>query len=127
VITPHRVRVGCINAWVQTRRGKLPFVLRTVPTDYGERVYLWCRAGITVADLFAARHLLAAACWAKEVWVVPSTSYAHLVTLEIVRRQYSERTVPTPDAWPFSRYLDGDPADDSEDRSTPLSWWKPAV
>jgi hypothetical protein len=127
VITPHRVRVGCINAWVQTRRGKLPFILHTVPTDHGERVYLWCRAGITAADLFAARHLLAAACWAKEVWVVPSARYAHLVTLEVVRKQYSERTGPTPDAWPYSRYLDGDPGDDSEDRDSSLSWWKPAV
>jgi hypothetical protein len=127
VITPHRVRVGCINAWVQTRRGKLPFILHTMPTDYGERVYLWCRAGIAAADLFAARHLLAAACWAKEVRVAPSLRHAHLVTLEIVRKQYSERTGPTPNAWPYSRYLDGDPADDSEDRNTPLSWWKPAA
>ena len=75
----------------------------------------------------AARHLIAAACWAKEVWVVPSTRYAHMVTLEIVRKQYSERTGPTPDPWPYSRYLDGDPADDAEGRNTPLSWWKPAA
>jgi len=125
VITPHRVRVGCINGWVQTRRGKLPFVLRTVPTGYGERVELWCRAGISAADLYGARHLLASACWAKEVWVVPSARHAHLVTLEVVRRHFSERTGPTPEAWPYSRHLDGDPADDSEDRNTSLSGWKP--
>lgn len=127
VVTPHRVRVGCVNGWVQTRRGKLPIVLHTVPTEHGERVHLWCRAGITAADLFAARQLLAVACWAQEVWVVPNPRHAHLVTLEVVRKQYSERTGPTPDAWPFSRYLDGDPADDSRDRNTAPSWWRPAV
>jgi hypothetical protein len=25
LITPHRVRAGCVNAWVQTRGGRLPF------------------------------------------------------------------------------------------------------
>jgi hypothetical protein len=61
------------------------------------------------------------------VWVVPGGRYAHLVTLEVVRKQHPERTGPTPGAWPYSRYLDGDPADDPEDRDSSLSWWKPAV
>ena len=26
VITPHRVRAGCVNAWVQTRSGRLPII-----------------------------------------------------------------------------------------------------
>lgn len=115
VITPHRVRAGCVNAWVQTRRGRLPIVLFTVPADYGERVQLWCRAGITPADLFAARHVLAAACWAAEVRVVPSLRHAHLVTLEVIRNQYPERTQPTPQAWPFLRPVEGDGTDDSEE------------
>jgi hypothetical protein len=92
VITPHRIRVGCVNAWVQTRRGRLPIVLRTVPANYGERVVLWCPAGITAADLLAARHLLAAACWATEVRVVPSLRHAHVVTLQVIRDQM--RNVP---------------------------------
>ena len=45
-----------------------------------------CRAGIAATDLFAARHLLAAACWAKEVRGVLSGSHAHLVTLEIYKQ-----------------------------------------
>lgn len=116
VITQHRVRTGCLNAWVQTRRGRLPIVLCTVPADYGERVHLWCRAGITAADLFAARHVLAAACWAAEVRVIPSLRHAHLVTLEVIRNQHSERIVPTPQGWPYSRYLDGDATDDLDER-----------
>jgi hypothetical protein len=118
VITPHRVRAGCVHAWVQTRRGKLPLVVSTVPTDYGERVQLWCRAGITAGDLLAARNVLAAACWAAEVRVVPSLRYAHLVTLEVIRNQSSERPGPTLDAWPFLRPVEGDGTDDSEERDT---------
>ena len=58
VITPHRVRTGCTQAWIQTRDGRLPAVLYTVPTDFGERVWLWCRAGIIAGDLEAARDIL---------------------------------------------------------------------
>ena len=115
IITPHRIRVGCVNAWVQTRRGKLPIVLYTVPTGYGEQVQLWCRAGITAADLFAARHVLAAACWAAQVRVIPNLRHSHLVTVEVIRNQYPERTWVTPQGWPFSRYVEGDAADDPEE------------
>jgi hypothetical protein len=135
IVTPHRVRVGCVNAWVQTRRGRLPVVLSTVATDYGERVQLWCRAGITAADLFAARHVLAAACWAAEVRVIPSIRYAHIVTLEVVRNHRRgvpgrrptefggpERSVPTVPTWPFSRRMDGAAPDDAEEPD-PAGWW----
>ena len=59
VITPHRVRTGCAHAWIQTRDGHLPVVLYTVPAHFGERVWLWCRAGITAGDLEAARDAFA--------------------------------------------------------------------
>jgi hypothetical protein len=115
IITPHRIRAGCVNAWVQTRRGRLPIILYTVPTDYGEQVQLWCRAGITAADLFAARHVLAAACWAAQVRVIPSIRHSHLVTLEVIRNPYPQRSGPTPQGWPFSRYVEGDATDDPEE------------
>ena len=103
VITPHRIRTGCVHAWVQTRHGRLPIVLCTVPTEYGQRAHLWCRAGITAADLSAARHILAAACWAAQVRVIPNPRHAHLVTLQVIRNPYPERTEPTPQGWPYSR------------------------
>jgi hypothetical protein len=115
VITSHRIRTGCVHAWVQTRHGRLPIVLYTVPTEYGQRAYLWCRAGITAADLFAARHVLAAACWAAEVRVMPSARHAHLVTLGIIRNPYPERTEPAPRAWPYSRRVEADALDDPEE------------
>jgi hypothetical protein len=114
LITPHRVRAGCLNAWVQTRGGKLPFILATTPTAYGEQVRLWLRAGLTCADLQAARDVLAASCWATEVRVIPSASRAHLVTLEIVRTRHPERLRPTPEAFPSSRRVAGDGPGEAE-------------
>ena len=105
LITPHRLRVGCVNAWVQTRRGRLPVIWSVTPADYGEHVQLWCRAGITASDLIAAREVLAAACWATEVRVVPSSRYAHLVTLEVIRNSHNERTEPAPHGWPYSGHV----------------------
>jgi hypothetical protein len=56
------------------------------PAAFGERVTLWCRAGITHGDLEAAREILRAACWAHDVRVVASARDAHVVVLEVIRR-----------------------------------------
>jgi hypothetical protein len=128
LITPHRVLAGCVNAWVQTRSGSLPIIWSVTPADYGERVRLWCPAGITAGDLIAAREVLAAACWATEVRVVPSFRYAHLVTLEVIRNSHSERTVPTPHGWPYSGHVVDDGLGDGRgdnDESDPLRWGHP--
>ncbi len=117
IVTPHRIRTGCASAWAQSRSGRLPFVLGTVPAWYGQRVQLWCPAGITAADLFAARHVLAAACWAAEVRVIPSARYAHIVTLEVIRTHHPERGGPALPGWPYSGLMDADARDDLEERS----------
>ena len=102
VITPHRVRTGCTHAWVQTRDGRLPVVLYTAPADFGERVWLWCRAGITAGDLQAARDILRAACWASDVRVVVNDRRSHIVVLEVIRRAPAARHAGPPDlAWPY--------------------------
>jgi hypothetical protein len=103
VITPHRVRTGCAHAWVQTRGGRLPVVLHTVPAEFGERVSLWCRAGIVAADLEAARDILRAACWASDVRVVADNRRSHRVVLEVIRRLPGGRAAgSTPNqGWPY--------------------------
>jgi hypothetical protein len=87
IVTPHRVRAGCVHAWIHSRYGKLPYILLTRSQPFGERVYLWCRAGTTAADFSSARKLLAVGCWAKEVQVVQHARYAHLVALDVIRRK----------------------------------------
>jgi hypothetical protein len=123
VITPHRIRTGCTHAWVQTRDGRLPVVLYTVPADFGERVWLWCRAGITGPDLVAARDILRAACWASDVRVVVNDRRSHIVVLEVIRRVpggWPAGSTPGP-GWPYLDRVPGnvpDP-DDGADPEEP--------
>jgi hypothetical protein len=132
VITPHRILTGCVNAWVQTRSGRLPIIWSVAPADFGERVRLWCPAGITAADLIAARELLAAACWAMEVRVIPDLRHTHLVTLEVIRHSHAERTGPTPHDWPYSPHVAddglgdglGEGTEDADDQD-PVRWQHP--
>lgn len=123
IITPHRIRTGCVNAWVQTRRGKLPIILSTVPTHFGERVQLWCRAGITADDLLAARDIIAASCWAAEVRVIPNARHAHIVTLEVIRNHYPERPVQSPQGWPFYRHAEADAAGEDPEEPAMVGPW----
>jgi hypothetical protein len=85
VVTPHRLRKGFVNAWVQTRDGNLPVILSCSPTAYGEQVRLWLPAGLTAGSLLSAGEVLAAACWAADVRVVRDGRRAHRVTLEVIR------------------------------------------
>jgi hypothetical protein len=101
VITPHRVRTGCARAWIQTRDGRLPVVLYTVPAHFGERVWLWCRAGITAGDLEAAKDILRSACWASDVRVVVNDRRSHIVVLEVIRRHPPESPSDGAPGWPY--------------------------
>jgi hypothetical protein len=80
-----RYEPGGERAWIHTRDGRLPVVLYTVPADSGERVWLWCRAGITSGDLKAAKDILRAASWASDVRVVVNDRRSHIVVLEVTR------------------------------------------
>jgi hypothetical protein len=95
IVTAHRVRVGCAQAWIHSRGGKIPLVLLTRRQPFGERVYLWCRAGTTADDFSSARGLLAATCWADDVRVSRHPRYAHLVSLDVIRRPRLRRTPVT--------------------------------
>jgi hypothetical protein len=114
VITPHRVRTGCERAWIQTRDGRLPAVIYTVPADFGERVWLWCRAGITPGDLEAARDVLRSACWASDVRVVINDRRSHIVVLEVIRRFPPEPPVTGASGWPYADHSESGGAE-SED------------
>lgn len=86
VITPHRVRSGCVQAWIHSRRGKIPIVLFITRQPFGEWVHLWCRAGTSAIDFMSARRLLTAACWACDVRVNRNPRFAQLIALDIIRR-----------------------------------------
>jgi len=86
IITPHRVRVGCVQAWIHSRYGKIPIVLLTTRQPFGERVHIWCRAGTSAIDFTSARLLLTTACWARDIQVRGNERYVQLITLDVIRR-----------------------------------------
>ena len=85
IITTHRIRTGCAQAWIQTRYGKLPIILLTTPRPYGERAYIWCPAGISLEDFEEARDLLRSACWASDIKIMSSSRYSHIVVMDVIR------------------------------------------
>jgi hypothetical protein len=97
IVIPHRVRTACAHAWIHSRYGKLPVILLTRSQPRGERVYLWCRAGISAADFSSERELLTAACMATDVQVSRHARYAHLVALDVIRRE--PRAMPAGQPW----------------------------
>jgi hypothetical protein len=95
IITAHRVRVGCAEAMIYSSRGKIPIILWTAHQPFGERVLIWCRAGISVDDFITNRVILTSACWAQDVAVLPDMRHPHLVTLNVIRRPpYNVTSVP---------------------------------
>lgn len=88
VVTAHRLRAGCAQAWIHTRNGKLPILLCTRPRAFGEQAFLWCRAGTSVEDFEFARDLLRSACWAHDVQVTRSARYAQIVILDVIRHEF---------------------------------------
>jgi hypothetical protein len=85
VMTPHRIRLACAEAGVVSPRGKLPAVVFTRRTPYGERVYLWCPPGLDPVDVAAARPAIAALCWASQVTVLATPQFPAVAVLEVVR------------------------------------------
>lgn len=86
IITPHRVRAGCVEGLIYSSRGKIPIILWTSHRAFGERVLLYCRAGTTADDFISARTVLTAACWAQDVAVYVDVQHTQLVTLDVIRR-----------------------------------------
>jgi hypothetical protein len=86
----HRLRM-CFAAFIaHNRQGTLPFILPARPTPAGERVWVWLRPGLSLADLEQPGQVqkLAVACWANEARVTrASRKYAALIRIDITRRE----------------------------------------
>ena len=90
VVVRHRLRL-CFANMVRgsggVRPGSLPLVLWARPTPAGERVWLWLRPGLELADLDGKTGKVAVTCWASQVRVVrASQRYAALARVDIARR-----------------------------------------
>ena len=97
LITRHRIRV-CFSEFIITNRtGSLPLIFWAIPTPVGERVWIWLRPGLALADMQNRLDLIAVACWADTaIAESASASNSALVRLDIKRRNAFTAPASTP-------------------------------
>jgi hypothetical protein len=98
-VARHRLRV-CFAAFIRARNhvdpGLAPLILLARPTPAGERVWVWLRTGLDVAELERRTGKIAVACWASDVQVCASRRFAALVRLDVTRRDPLLMVVASP-------------------------------
>jgi hypothetical protein len=85
-VTRHRLHAALVEVRATTRDGRLPLFLLVKPAPFGERVWLWCRAGISAEDIEDESDRLRAALWASDVRIARDRRWSSLVTVDVVRR-----------------------------------------
>jgi len=86
VYARHRARCCFVQTRTMTHDGRMPFLYWSRPSPVGERIRVWLPAGLEVKDLEQICPELAVACWARSARVETNRAYAHLMVIEIVRR-----------------------------------------
>ena len=90
LVVRHRLRLcfaGIVRSSGGVRPGVLPLVLWARPTPAGERVWLWLRPGLELADLDDKTGRIAVAIPAKQVRVVAASErFAALIRVDVGRR-----------------------------------------
>jgi hypothetical protein len=83
VFTRHRLYSVFRETRTTTLTGRLPLIIRVSPTAQGERVVVWCRAGISVERLQRIRREIRDGCMASGLNFQPGN--ASLARMEIIR------------------------------------------
>lgn len=86
VVSRHRLQRVCLETTMHTRAGRIPLVLWITPSARGEKALIMTRAGISAEEFEAYAEEIAAACWARSAGVHRHRKWAHLLIVEIVRR-----------------------------------------
>ncbi|MGD9530669.1 MAG: hypothetical protein AB7V44_28310 [Pseudonocardia sp.] len=86
VYARHRARTCMVQTRTMTHDGRMPFLYWSRPSPVGERIRVWLPAGLEVKDLEGVCPELAVACWARTARIEANRRFAHLVVIEIVRR-----------------------------------------
>lgn len=86
LVTRHRIQRLCWEARLHTRSGRLPLILKIMPTEVGERAYVWCRAGICAEDFEAHTEEIRSACYARDARVARDKRRSQLITIDVIRR-----------------------------------------
>jgi hypothetical protein len=124
VITQHRLRVGCAEAGILSPSGRVPTVLWTSVTRYGERVWLNCPSGVTIDDFTRSTDRLAVTCWAGTVTVRRVPGRRSTVVLDVIRNHVTEAVLaqgPGPEHPPVPAARTAEPA--GPDPASLLTEW----
>jgi hypothetical protein len=125
LITRHRIRTCFAEFIITNRTGSLPFLLLTIPTSVGERVWIWLRPGLALSDIQDRLDLIAVACWADTAMAESaSASNSALIRLDIKRRDALTGAVASP---LLGLIRPGTPARDHDDLPVPTALDLPDV
>jgi len=96
-IVRHRLRTCFAQFIIGGRSGSLPLILWARPTPVGERVWLFLRTGLSMADLTNRLEKIAVACWADQVTIErASDSQAGFLRVDVKRRPVLKAEVESP-------------------------------
>lgn len=98
-IVRHRLRV-CFAEFIRPagrdHAAHAPLILFARPTPAGERVWVWLRSGLELADLEGKTGKMAVTCWANQVRVAKAGSSAGLIRVDITRRDPLRADISSP-------------------------------
>ncbi|MCX4470807.1 hypothetical protein OOK41_10890 [Micromonospora sp. NBC_01655] len=115
LIVRHRLRVCFAQFIIANQSGSLPLILWAAPTPVGERVWVYLRPGLSLADLEGRLDKIAVTCHASSVLVErASDGNAAYLRFDIKRREVLTATVTSPLADVI------DPDAPATDRPTPV-------
>ncbi|MFJ8686356.1 hypothetical protein [Micromonospora wenchangensis] len=97
LIVRHRLRVCFAQFIIANQSGSLPLILWATPTPVGERVWVYLRPGLSLADLEGRLDKIAVTCHASSVLVErASDGNAAYLRFDIKRREVLTATVTSP-------------------------------
>ncbi|MEV0939390.1 hypothetical protein AB0I90_03285 [Micromonospora wenchangensis] len=115
LIVRHRLRVCFAQFIIANQSGSLPLILWATPTPVGERVWVYLRPGLSLADLEGRLDKIAVTCHASSVLVErASDGNAAYLRFDIKRREVLTATVTSP----LADVIDHDAP--ASDRPTPV-------
>lgn len=87
LVTPLLLRSGLYQSGIQNRSGMRPIIVRVTSEPFGERVRLWCPAGVSSEDFMFAKGVLCTACLASDVQIRRDEHHSQIVIVDVVRRR----------------------------------------
>lgn len=86
VLTRHRLRQVLVERRCLNFSRSAPLFLWSHPTEVGETVWLFLRAGISPSDVENETEWIASGCFARDARVTPVRKMSALVRVEVIRR-----------------------------------------